>query len=99
MTALYKALIPAELIQHDLDSMTLIFQKASGITHIVADPIPAILEVMGQELLSALEIGARLVDSFDLEDDALEGGSMEDVVIARLEELRLLGLVERVSAA
>ncbi len=92
MSKRYRALKTDELINHELDSMTLIFQKASGITHMVADPVPAILSMMGGEAITADEIAAKLAEDFDLETgvDAIE------IVLARLEELRELGLVERV---
>ncbi|QTD56540.1 HPr-rel-A system PqqD family peptide chaperone [Parasphingorhabdus cellanae] len=92
MSQLYRATASEGLIQHPLDSMTLIFQKSSGITHMVADPIPAILEVMAEEALTADDIAQRLSLSYDLEDST----HVADIVMARLAELHLLGLVEQV---
>ncbi len=92
MSQLYRAAASEGLIQHPLDSMTLIFQKSSGITHMVADPVPAILTVMGTDALTADDITGRLSDSYDLEDS----GNAADIVLARLVELCSLGLVERV---
>lgn len=92
MSQLYRAAASEELIQHQLDSMTLIFQKSSGITHMVADPVPAILTVMGTDALTADDITGRLSDSYDLED----GAAAADIVLARLAELSSLGLVEQV---
>lgn len=58
----------------------------------VADPVPAIMEVMETDTVTANDIAKRLAVSYDL------GSSMEtiDIVLARLEELCTLGLVERV---
>lgn len=92
MSQLYRAADPDGLIQHPLDSMTLIFQRASGITHIVADPVPAIMEAMESITVDAEEIAKRLSAAYDLED----GADTADIVRARLEELCSLGLVERV---
>lgn len=92
MSQLYRATAPDGLIQHPLDSMTLIFQKSSGITHMVADPVPAILEVMAEEALNADDIVQRLSSSYNLEDSA----DAADIVVARLTELCTLGLVEQV---
>ena len=93
MSQLYQAPNADDLIQHQLDSMTLIFQKASGITHIVADPVPAILEVMNGGKMNAEMIAGKLSARFDVE----EGADVEEVVLARLDELHKLGLVEAVS--
>lgn len=92
MSQLYRAATPNKLIQHPLDSMTLIFQKSSGITHIVADPVPAILEVMAEDTVTADAITHRLSAGFDLEETA----DVADIVLARLVELCSLGLVEQV---
>lgn len=92
MSQLYRASAPDGLIQHQLDSMTLIFQKPSGITHIVADPVPAILDVMAQDVLDAETIAQRLSNNFDLENT----GDAVEIVLARLVELCALGLVDQV---
>ncbi|WP_417619767.1 HPr-rel-A system PqqD family peptide chaperone [Parasphingorhabdus sp.] len=92
MTQKYRAAAKDDLIWHDLDSMTLLFHRTSGITHMLADPAPAILEVMEGLSLTATEIAARLATRFDVDSDI----DVEDIVIARLEELSKLGLVSRV---
>lgn len=89
----YKAEPADQLLVEPLDAMTLIYQRRSGITHIVAEPVPEILAVMGDDVVSAHEVAARLARNFDLDEaDAV------DVVAARLEELAQLGLVERQNA-
>lgn len=92
MSQLYRTTAPEGIIQRPLDSMTLIFQKSSGITHMVADPVPAILEVMAEDSLTARDVAQRLAVSYDLEDSE----NAADVVLARLAELCTLGLVEQV---
>lgn len=93
MTQKYRAAAQDDLIWHDLDSMTLLFHRTSGITHMLADPAPAILEVMEDASLTAAEIATRLTANFDVDP----GVDAEDIVLARLEELSALGLVTRVS--
>ena len=93
MTQKYRAAPKDDLIWHDLDSMMLLYHRPSGITHMLADPVPAIIDVMDNAPLTAAEIAARLKALFDLET----GVDAEDIVIARLDELRTLGLVSRVS--
>jgi PqqD family protein of HPr-rel-A system len=81
-----------------LDEMTLIFQRRSGITHIVADPVPQILEAMTTGNDSApcdiAAIAARLSARYDLGDPA----QVKAIIGARLAELAELGLVALVDA-
>ena len=93
MTQKYRAAAQDDLIWHDLDSMTLLFHRPSGITHMLADPAPAIFEVMKDASLRAAEIATRLAATFDVDSD----NEAEDIVVARLEELSALGLVSRIS--
>ncbi|WP_339693486.1 HPr-rel-A system PqqD family peptide chaperone [uncultured Parasphingorhabdus sp.] len=93
MTQKYRAAAQDDLIWHELDSMTLLYHRTSGITHMLADPAPAILEVMEGLSLTAAEIAAQLIARFDVESDI----DAENIVIARLEELSGLGLVARVA--
>ena len=89
----YKAEAADQLLIEPLDAMTLIYQRRSGITHIVAEPVPEILAAMGEDALCALEVATRLAAQF-----YLEAGDAEAIVASRLEELAALGLVERVGA-
>lgn len=84
-----------QLIIEPLDIMTLIYHRRSGITHIVADPVPQILEVMKADIVSAGEVTRRLAEIFDL----ASGSDNAAVISERLEELSALGLVERTDAA
>lgn len=92
MTQKYRAAAKDDLIWHGLDSMTLLFHRSSGITHMLADPAPAILEVMEEASLTTAEIASRLTATFDIESNI----DAEDIILARLEELSGLGLVSRV---
>ena len=87
----YRAEPADQLLVEPLDAMTLMYQRRSGITHMVAEPVPEILAAMGGEVVTAATLVAMLSDQFDL-------GASEDaeaVVTARLEELAELGLVHR----
>lgn len=89
----YKAEQADQFLIEPLDAMTLIYQRRSGITHIVAEPVPEILMVMGDEWLSAAGVATRLATMFEI--DAPDATA---IVTARLEELAQLGLLERRSA-
>jgi len=90
---LYKAEPADLLLVQPLDAMTVIYQRRSGITHIVAEPVPEILEVMGQESLDAAGIAQRLAVRFEI-----DAGDADAIVQSRLEEMAALGLVDRVRA-
>ncbi|MEH6791946.1 HPr-rel-A system PqqD family peptide chaperone [Parasphingorhabdus sp.] len=93
MTPKYRAAAADDLIWHELDSMTLLFHRTSGITHMLADPAPAILDVMADRAMSAPEIAAFLATEYDVE----LATDTETIVLARLEELSALGLVSRIT--
>jgi PqqD family protein of HPr-rel-A system len=83
----------AQLIIAPLDAMTVIYHRRSGITHIVADPVPQILASMDAAPATASDIVQRLAVLFDVDDV-----DVEDIIAARLEEMAELGIVERVRA-
>jgi PqqD family protein of HPr-rel-A system len=89
----YRAGPADQLLIEPLDAMTVIYQRRSGITHIVTQPVPEILAVMGGDVLDASSIAARLAAEFDIDTEDVEA-----VVASRLAELATLGLVERVRA-
>ena len=87
---------PAEArIVEPLDMMTLIYQRRSGITHMVGEPVPQMLEAMGSDAVNAAMLASRLAASFELggQDDAVA------LIAERLEELAELALVERIADA
>ncbi len=91
---LFRAEAADALITRPLDAMTLIYQRRSGITHMVAEPIPEILSAMGSEAVTAKLLVARLAKNFDLGPQK----QAEAIVADRLQELADLGLVEQVGS-
>jgi len=89
---LYRAAPAATLRIVPLDTLTLVYHRASGITHVVDAPVPEILEALGEEALPLADLLARLSDRFELADpDPL-------ALAVRLDELAASGLVERLCA-
>lgn len=86
----YRAEPADQLLVEPLDAMTLIYQQRSGITHIVAEPVPEILAAMGEDMLDAAAVARRLAENFDF-----DVANATEIVAARLDELAQLGLVER----
>ncbi len=92
---LYRAEPADARIVEPLDMMTLIYQRRSGITHMVSEPVPQMLEAMRGDAVDAAMLVARLADSFDLG----EPSEAAALIAERLEELAELGLVERIASA
>lgn len=79
---------PASLRVVPLDSLTAIYHRASGITHLVDAPVPEIIAALGQPM-TVEELLTRLVADYDLVDPDPRA------LAARLAELESVGLVSR----
>ncbi len=80
---------PERLVLTALDSLTLLYDRASGQTHLLATPSPEILAALAEGAATVPQLLGRLRARFDL-----DGDSAEMTITARLEELAALGLVE-----
>ena len=85
MAARYRAAAPATLIAAALPPFTALYHRASGTTHLLAQPAPEILHALADGALSAAALRDRLAAAYELEDGALD---------ERLAELVAAGLVE-----
>lgn len=72
-----------------LGVLTLVYHRASGTTHFVAEPVPQILAALTRPM-DAVELAGTLAADFDF-----EGEDGVAVIAARLDELAALGLVTR----
>lgn len=88
----YRAAAPETLRIVPLDALTLVYHRASGITHIVDSPVPEILDTLAAAPLAASDLLARLAEGFDLVD------ADQHALAVRLDELAAVGLVERLCA-
>ena len=84
----YRAAPAATLRIEPLDALTLIYHRASGITHLVDSPVPELLDLLAEPLTLDQALAA-LSERFDLVDPD------RDALVARLDELVASGLVER----
>lgn len=73
-----------------LDGLTLVFDRQAGLTHVLAPPLPELLEVLAHGAATAADLRSRLADRFDLDgpDDPLA------LITERMDELVALGLAE-----
>lgn len=84
----YRAASTGTLRVVPLDALTLVYHRASGITHVVDAPVPEILAAMAEPMtLDALL--AHLQSEYELAD--ADRGALQ----ARLDELIAAGLVAR----
>lgn len=84
----YRAAPAATLRIVPLDVLTLVYHRASGITHVVDSPVPELLEALSDGALTLDETLAGLAAAHDLIDPDPEA------LAARLDELVAAGLVE-----
>lgn len=89
MPARYRAPPPASLRIVPLDILTAVYHRASGQTHVVAPPMPELLDLLSDEPMTADALLAALGERYDLPDGDVAA------VTARLDELVAVGLVER----
>jgi PqqD family protein of HPr-rel-A system len=74
----------------ELDGLTALFHRPSGMTHILAPPAPQILAALAGEAGDAEAVLRRIGEHFEIEaDDAAQA------IAARLAELEAAGLVRR----
>ena len=76
------------LLVAPLDEFTAVYHRASGITHLLTEPAPQILAILGEGVLSPDALLDRLKLDYDLADGTREA------LAARLAELVESGLVQ-----
>lgn len=86
----YRAAAVADLAWVELDELTVVFDRRSGQSHLLAQPLPEMLAAMGDGEWTCADVNARLADQFDLTGE----GSLGERVAERLTELVAMGLVE-----
>lgn len=86
----YRAAPAATLRIVPLDVLTLVYHRASGITHVVDSPVPELLEALVDQVFTLDEVLAALAAAHDLIDPD------RNALAARLDELVSAGLVEAI---
>jgi len=74
----------------ELDGLTALFHRPSGMTHILAAPAPQILAALAAKAGDAEAILARIGERFEIEAE-----DPAAAIAARLAELEAAGLVRR----
>ncbi len=84
---IYRADPPGGLVLAPLDAFTAVYHRRSGMTHLLTEPAPQILAILGEATLSLDALLDRLAGDFDLAD------ATRPALAARLDELVAAGLV------
>ena len=88
MITRYRAADPATLRIVELDALTAIYHRTSGITHVVASPVPELLAALA-EPRDMSDLLAYLATEYELTD------ADPAALAERLAELEAAGLVSR----
>ncbi len=86
----YRADPPSARCLVALDTLDLIYHRPSGMTHVVSEPVPQILDMLADGPTDAEGVVARLSARHDFDPE----GAVE-AIAARLIELEAIGLVQR----
>ncbi len=76
-------------VARDLDGLSAVYHRQSGITHIVSDPVPQILATMAGE---AFDVDI-LLERLSVEYDLPKTQETREALAARLDEMQEVGLV------
>lgn len=79
-----------------LDYMSLLYDRNSGITHIIAEPAPQIIEALGNKALTPSQVEQYLQKTYDIKsDEDNDAETFEHIITARLDELVDMGLANK----
>ena len=84
----FRAAAPDTVLVEQLDVLTAVYHRASGMTHLLAEPAPEIMAVLAGGPLGLGAMLARLGEAYAL------GAGNERALASRLDELVAAGLVE-----
>jgi PqqD family protein of HPr-rel-A system len=89
VSIIYRAEPPDQIISECLGAIDVLYHRRSGATHLIAAPVPQIIEALAQGPADLDTLMARLSARFELAD----GDEARQALAARLAELAHLGLV------
>ncbi|MEA3010334.1 MAG: hypothetical protein QOJ91_2026 [Sphingomonadales bacterium] len=88
--ARYAADPPGAMRRVEVEGLTLLYHRTSGLTHFLAPPAPQILDALAEGPAGAAEIAARIGAEFEIDSE-----DPAAAIAARLAELEAAGLVWR----
>ncbi|WP_425229413.1 HPr-rel-A system PqqD family peptide chaperone [Sphingomonas sp.] len=84
----YRALPADACVTVEQEPFVVLYDRRSGITHLLAEPAPQLLAALASKPLTLAELRDQLAVAYDLPDVT------DDALVARLDELVAAGLVE-----
>ncbi|MEZ5710711.1 MAG: HPr-rel-A system PqqD family peptide chaperone [Blastomonas sp.] len=85
------------ILREPLDGFEAVYHRSSGLTHLLAEPAPQLLDLLTDTPLTVAEIAGQLEGAYDLVPDGEADIPIAEIVAHRLEELAALGLVLKVA--
>lgn len=82
------------LLRVQLDSLEAVYHRRSGMTHLLVDPAPALLDILQTGDADMAQIMTSLASDYEMISDESEAAP-DTIVAARLAELYELGLISR----
>ena len=73
-----------------LDTLTVVYDRRSGQTHLLAEPLPQLLEALGDGASDAAALTTQLSAAYVMAEDP---GDAAGIVAERLTELAAIGLI------
>jgi PqqD family protein of HPr-rel-A system len=86
----YRAAAAGDLVRVELDALTAVYDRRSGQTHLLASPLPEMLEALAEGEWTVDAFADHLAASFQVAGE----GDAHALIAAHLDELATLGLVE-----
>lgn len=84
----YRTVAADLILVEPLDIFTAVFHRPSGITHLLSEPAPQIMEALATEPLTLRALADRLMQHYEL-----DGADAMAALRARVDELEAAGLV------
>ncbi len=78
-----------DMVFTPLDGLTALYHRKSGITHVVAEPVPQIIDILAESPLTETALFDELVARYDVPTT----GEMRAALTSRLDELKEVGLL------
>lgn len=72
----YRAAGAMDLVRVELDALTAVYDRRSGQTHLLASPLPEMLEALGEAEWTLADFAAALANNFDLGSAPAEAGAL-----------------------
>jgi PqqD family protein of HPr-rel-A system len=92
-TGLWTGPEPGRLIIEPLDGVDAVYDRRSGQTHLLGEPLPQLLDALAAGPATSAKLFARLAEAHDVTEPGDDMAAALALIAERLDELAALGLV------